>query len=150
MLQRLRRPIGHPRQKTPSSKVSSPNGTLNSSQHLRFEPAGSTKRPVPPPHILTLHMQYWCAVLLLHRPFIRHEMYDPRKEDPNEGEARKFSKKNYELCAGVANHIMSIASLYSDTYTLGRCSVFLCYYIFMASIMHVTSTSLRWKTLLVN
>lgn len=23
---------------------------------------------VSPPHILTLHMQYWCAVLLLHRP----------------------------------------------------------------------------------
>lgn len=35
--------------------------------HLRFEP-GLSKRPVPPPHILTLHMQYWCAVLLLHRP----------------------------------------------------------------------------------
>jgi len=33
----------------------------------RYEP-GATKRPVPPPHILTLHMQYWCAVLLLHRP----------------------------------------------------------------------------------
>jgi hypothetical protein len=35
--------------------------------HLRYDP-GSLKRPVPPPHVLTLHMQYWCAVLLLHRP----------------------------------------------------------------------------------
>ena len=24
----------------------------------------------PPPHVLTLHMQYWCAVLLLHRPLL--------------------------------------------------------------------------------
>ena len=23
---------------------------------------------IPPPHILTLHMQYWCTTLLLHRP----------------------------------------------------------------------------------
>lgn len=23
---------------------------------------------VPPPHVLALHMQYWCTVLLLHRP----------------------------------------------------------------------------------
>jgi hypothetical protein len=36
-------------------------------EHLRHEP-GSSKHPVPLPHILTLHMQYWCAVLLLHRP----------------------------------------------------------------------------------
>ncbi|KAG6865247.1 hypothetical protein C0991_004128 [Blastosporella zonata] len=36
-------------------------------ESLRYE-VGSTKRPTPPPHVLTLHMQYWCAVLLLHRP----------------------------------------------------------------------------------
>ena len=35
--------------------------------HLRYEP-GSSKQPVPLPNVLTLHMQYWCAVLLLHRP----------------------------------------------------------------------------------
>ena len=35
--------------------------------HLRYEP-GLTKQPVPLPNVLTLHMQYWCAVLLLHRP----------------------------------------------------------------------------------
>jgi hypothetical protein len=36
-------------------------------EHLRHEPCSST-HPVPLPHVLTLHMQYWCAVLLLHRP----------------------------------------------------------------------------------
>lgn len=35
--------------------------------HLRYEP-GLSKQLVPLPNVLTLHMQYWCAVLLLHRP----------------------------------------------------------------------------------
>lgn len=35
--------------------------------HLQYDP-GSAKFPVPLPHVLNLHMQYWCAVLLLQRP----------------------------------------------------------------------------------
>ena len=35
-------------------------------EHLRYEPTSS--KMVPLPHVLTLHMQYWCTVLLLHRP----------------------------------------------------------------------------------
>ena len=35
--------------------------------HLRFDP-GHPKGSSPSPHILTLHMQYWCTVLLLRRP----------------------------------------------------------------------------------
>lgn len=31
-------------------------------------PAELSCRPLPPPHVLTLHMQYWCSVLLAHRP----------------------------------------------------------------------------------
>ena len=27
-----------------------------------------TTKVVPPPHVFTLHMQYWCSVLLVHRP----------------------------------------------------------------------------------
>ncbi|KAI9068641.1 hypothetical protein FKP32DRAFT_1683251 [Trametes sanguinea] len=41
--------------------------SLELPEHLRFDPA-APKVPPPPPHILTLHMQYWCTVLLLHRP----------------------------------------------------------------------------------
>jgi hypothetical protein len=70
---------------------------------------------------------------------------------------RGNAEKSYELCAGAANHITTIgerifflavchsltgcakATLYSETYTLKHCAVFLCYYIFTASIMHVTS-----------
>lgn len=36
-------------------------------EHLRFD-ANTPKYSTLPPHILTLHMQYWCTVLLLHRP----------------------------------------------------------------------------------
>lgn len=40
--------------------------------HLQHDPARSTRGggagEVPLPQVLTLHMQYWCAVLLLHRP----------------------------------------------------------------------------------
>jgi hypothetical protein len=36
-------------------------------EHLRHEP-GSNKFSRAQPHVLTLHMQYWCTVLLLHRP----------------------------------------------------------------------------------
>ncbi|KAG5644833.1 hypothetical protein DXG03_007558 [Asterophora parasitica] len=107
--------------------------------HLRYDP-GSTKRAVPPPHVLTLHMQYWCAVLLLHRPFIRNDLYPSKKtpEEFDDVEGRALAEKSHELCAGAANHITSIATLYSEVYTLDHCANFLCYYVFTASIMHVT------------
>ncbi|KAF8874834.1 fungal-specific transcription factor domain-containing protein, partial [Infundibulicybe gibba] len=98
--------------------------------------------PIPSPQVLTLHMQYWCAVLLLHRPFIRN-LHRPKAkstpDDADEGEARAIAEKTYDLCAGAANHITSIAALYMEHYPIGRCAVFLCYYIFTASIMHVTT-----------
>lgn len=40
---------------------------LDLPDYLRHDPAAS-KNAAPLPHILTLHMQYWCTVLLLHRP----------------------------------------------------------------------------------
>ncbi|KAG7451574.1 uncharacterized protein BT62DRAFT_942573 [Guyanagaster necrorhizus] len=105
--------------------------------HLQHDPV-SLKHPVPLPHVLTLHMQYWCAVLLVHRPFIKHGIRSPNL---NEEDGRTTSQKSYELCAGAANHITAIATLYKETYSLKGCPVFLCYYVFTASIMHVTSMS---------
>ncbi|KAJ7018591.1 hypothetical protein C8F04DRAFT_1198807 [Mycena alexandri] len=58
---------------------------------------------------------------------------------PKEGHVWGSAEKSYELCVGVANHITTIAMLYSETYTLKHYAVFLCYCIFTASIMHVTS-----------
>lgn len=34
-------------------------------EHLQISCASTT---MPLPHVLTLHMQYWCSVLLVHRP----------------------------------------------------------------------------------
>ncbi|SJL10087.1 uncharacterized protein ARMOST_13469 [Armillaria ostoyae] len=82
--------------------------------HLQHDPV-SLKHPAPLPHVLTLHIQYWCAVLLLHRPFIRHGTRSPSR---NEEDGHTASQKSYELCVGAANHITAVAS-----------------------IMHVTSTS---------
>ncbi|KAG9313734.1 hypothetical protein JVU11DRAFT_6088 [Chiua virens] len=107
-------------------------------EHLRFEmrydPMGNLdSKKVPPPHILTLHMQYWCTILLLHRPL--------KSENGDEAEVRAASKKNYELCVGAANHIASIVTFYREKYCLQRAPVFLCFYVFTAGIMHVTSLS---------
>ncbi|KAJ7242001.1 fungal-specific transcription factor domain-containing protein [Mycena rebaudengoi] len=104
---------------------------LHLPEHLQYDPAAK-QAVVPLPHVLTLHMQYWCAVLLLHRP------HSPAGDDT---EWRANAEKSYELCVAAANHITTIATVYSEKYSLKYCAVFLCYYIFTASIMHVTTLS---------
>ncbi|KAF5369399.1 hypothetical protein D9758_002493 [Tetrapyrgos nigripes] len=105
----------------------------------------SFKHSAPLPHVLTLHLQYWCAVLLLHRPFVRTSSCEnPEHSSANtrEGEDASITRgKSYELCSGAANHITSIASLYMERYSLDCCPVFLCYYVFTAGLMHVTTVS---------
>ena len=41
---------------------------LDLPEHLRFDPSNWKKPHPPSPFVMTLHMQYWCVVLLLHRP----------------------------------------------------------------------------------
>ncbi|KAI0080455.1 hypothetical protein K474DRAFT_1637713 [Panus rudis PR-1116 ss-1] len=110
-------------------------------EHLRFDPA-SQKHTTLPPHALTLHMQYWCTVLLLHRPFIRH-LIDPTSKQPSntnkEVESRLNARKNYDLCVQAANNITAIVSVYVELHCIRRAPVFLCFYIFTAAIMHVST-----------
>ncbi|KAI6041549.1 fungal-specific transcription factor domain-containing protein [Pisolithus marmoratus] len=124
----------------------------NLPEHLRFElrhdSSGnwhvSDGKSVPLPHTLTLHMQYWCTTLLLHRPFI-HQVYMGNKksgESSSDIEGRSSSEKNYELCVAAANHIASIVSFYGEKYCLQRAPMFLCFYVFSAGIMHITNLSL--------
>ncbi|KAG8215978.1 hypothetical protein J3R82DRAFT_7961 [Butyriboletus roseoflavus] len=126
---------------------------LDLSEHLRFELrydsmgnlSTTDSRGIPPPHILTLHMQYWCTTLLLHRPFIR-QIYLSNKHKPenaDDADVRAASKKSYELCVGAANHIASIVTFYREKYCLQRAPVFLSFYVFTAGIMHVTSLSVH-------
>ncbi|KAH8833745.1 fungal-specific transcription factor domain-containing protein [Flagelloscypha sp. PMI_526] len=102
--------------------------------HLRHDPS-STKQPVPPPPVLTLHMQYWCAVLLLHRPL-------RTTQDEDDSELRSFVERSDDLCAAAANHYNYYwSTLYAETYDLTKGPVFLCYYLFTAGIMHVSTLS---------
>lgn len=108
-------------------------------EHLRFDP-GHPKGFSPLPHVLTLHMQYWCTVLLLRRPFIRH-LSDAglAPAGSKESEIRANSRKNYDLCVQAANHITSIVSVYVERFNPKRAAAFMCYYVFTAAIMHVAA-----------
>ncbi|KAL4071784.1 fungal-specific transcription factor domain-containing protein [Scleroderma citrinum] len=114
---------------------------------LRYDSKGNWKVPAgkstPLPHALTLHMQYWCTTLLLHRPFIRQVYLGSKKKmDSASDEGRLASEKDYELCVKAANHIASIVSFYCERYCLQRAPMFLCFYVFTAGIMHITSLSI--------
>ncbi|KAH9847011.1 fungal-specific transcription factor domain-containing protein [Lenzites betulinus] len=116
--------------------------SLELPEHLRFDCA-APRVPPPPPNILTMHMQYWCTVLLLHRPFIHHIQDSSKPMSPagtaKEAEIRANSRQHYDMCVQAANHITTIVSLYGEYYSPGRASVFLCYYVFTAAIMHVAT-----------
>ncbi|KAH9937840.1 fungal-specific transcription factor domain-containing protein [Epithele typhae] len=116
--------------------------SLELPEHLRFDPA-SPRNPPPPPNIFTLHMQYWCTVLLLRRPFIRHiedsKALSPSATSAKEAEVRANSRKHYDMCVQAANHITSIVTIYCEYRCPKRAPVFLCYYVFTAAIMHVAS-----------
>lgn len=106
-------------------------------EHLQFDPA-SQKDTSLPPHCLTLHMHYWCTVLLLHRPFIRHAS-DLVGSPTKEHDTRENSRKAHDLCVQAANHIASIVFVYVQKHCPRRASVFLSYYVFTAAIMHVAT-----------
>ncbi|KAH8083353.1 fungal-specific transcription factor domain-containing protein [Cristinia sonorae] len=107
-------------------------------EHLRFDPA-SQKDSELPPHVLTLHMHYWCSVLLLHRPFARHASEIGDKLLNKEHPVGDASRKAYDLCRQAANHISSIVHVYTVRQCPKRGSVFLSYYVFTAAIMHVAT-----------
>ncbi|KAG8948397.1 hypothetical protein FRC04_009767 [Tulasnella sp. 424] len=95
------------------------------------------------PNVLTLHMQYWCTVLLLNRPFIRpHERNPSSPGSSSSGEpedAAAIMAKAFATCQNAANQITNIASAFADAFCIRRAPAIFTYYIFTASIMHVTS-----------
>jgi hypothetical protein len=117
---------------------------LDLPEHLRFDPSNWKKPHPPSPFLITLHMQYWCLVLLLHRPFTRYayEMrtkgLDRQDSDP---ELRVISQKNYDLCIQAANRITSISTAFEEHLTVRRAPVFFSFYVFSASIMHVCTVN---------
>ncbi|GJJ14593.1 hypothetical protein Clacol_008859 [Clathrus columnatus] len=111
-------------------------------------PSELNSHPLPPPHVLTLHMQYWCSVLLAHRPFMRRKFqsgHDAASQCPIENDTSDHVQctRAFDLCATAANKISSIVGIYKQNFCLRRAPAFLTYYVFSAGIMHMTTLSVR-------
>ncbi|KAH8924892.1 hypothetical protein BT69DRAFT_1332618 [Atractiella rhizophila] len=106
------------------------NWFLNLPPHLSFNP---TSKKVPPPHVLCLHAQFYCSLILLHRPFI------PGQTVPHKGPTTALP--SHSICTTSANAISNIVSIFQKTFTLRQCPPFMTYPIFTAAIMHVYNTT---------
>ena len=93
--------------------------------HLAFT-IGSNR--LPPPHVLTLHLQFYCALILLHRPFIPGSTSDRSDE---------ACFPSHAICTTSANAIANIVQIFVKTFTLRQCPPFLTYPIFSAAIVCV-------------
>jgi hypothetical protein len=65
-----------------------------------------------------------------------------RLDDSSDPELRVMSQKNYDLCIQAANRITSIVIAFDEHLNVRRAPVFLSYYVFSASIMHVRTRGL--------
>ncbi|KAI5480235.1 hypothetical protein MNV49_001566 [Pseudohyphozyma bogoriensis] len=92
--------------------------------HLTFDP---TSKKVPPPHVLSLHLQFYSALILLHRPFIPGQSSDTSPSH----------FPSHSICTTSANAIASIITTFSKTFTLRQCPPFLVYPIFNAAVICV-------------
>ncbi|KAF8640616.1 hypothetical protein AX17_000277 [Amanita inopinata Kibby_2008] len=114
----------------------------------------ASRRAIPPPHILFLHVRYWGAVLLLNRAFIPnwkgygqcksgvHVYSQISSTDPSTRNST-MELKAFDLAQGAASHISAIVTAYQDNFTLKGSSPFLPSYILSAAIMHILTLNLR-------
>lgn len=117
---------------------------LDLPEHLHYNPitlAGRTLKrpnPIPTPHLLTLHAQFYTALILLHRPFIPSPgCIAKRPESEQDGKSSDTPHPSHSICTTSANAIANIAKVYSETFGLRQAPAFMVYYIFTAAIMHV-------------
>ncbi|KAI5898203.1 uncharacterized protein SCHCODRAFT_02611397 [Schizophyllum commune H4-8] len=109
---------------------------LDMPDNLQFDLASST-RPIPPPHVLILHVRYWGAVLLLHRAFI------PNWKEVTEHGQSTIGGKAFDLAQGAASHVSAIINLIRERYSLRRTSPFLTAYLLASGIMHILTLTVR-------
>ncbi|KAJ4002275.1 fungal-specific transcription factor domain-containing protein [Lentinula boryana] len=89
--------------------------------HLRYDVA--SKRNVPPPHVIFLHIRYWGAVLLLNRAFI------PNWTELDFSSRRStLELKAFDLAQGAATHLSALVTAWREKFTLRRTSPFLTSY----------------------
>ncbi|GAA5936055.1 uncharacterized protein JCM15063_002694 [Sporobolomyces koalae] len=96
--------------------------------HLSYNPASSD---VPAPHILSLHLQFYSSLILLHRPFI-----------PGQNSSQSpGSFPSHSICTTSANAIATIVTAWRKTFTLRQCPPFVTYPVFSAAIICVYNAS---------
>ncbi|THH18408.1 hypothetical protein EW146_g2572 [Bondarzewia mesenterica] len=110
----------------------------------------ASKRYVPPPHILQLHMTYWNIVMLLHRAFIpkwkpeRYEDFIYRELDRiSTRESDAGALKSFDICQSAAGRITAIVVAYQQTFGLRRAAIILTQHMFAAGLMHVITLTFR-------
>ncbi|KAJ6575396.1 fungal-specific transcription factor domain-containing protein [Mycena capillaripes] len=109
---------------------------LSLPESLRYDTA--SRRIVPPPPVLLMHIRYWGTVLLLHRAFIPNwKGIDPTPQNST------LELKSFDLAQGAASHLSAIVSTYHESFSLKRCSPFLTSYLLNAGIMHISTLTLR-------
>jgi len=108
---------------------------------LRYDPA--SKRNIPLPAVLFIHIQYWSAVLLLHRAFLPDwKGSEPILQNPPNG-SDTASLKAFDLCQSAATYVSTIITTYHEKFNIARSSPFLPPYILSAGIMHIVTLTLR-------
>ncbi|KAH9937305.1 fungal-specific transcription factor domain-containing protein [Fomitopsis serialis] len=113
---------------------------INLPEELRYLAVAHSETPLP--HILVLHIEYYAAVLLLHRAFIPHA--NGRPDDNAEGlHGDPVPMKSLDICQSAASQISTIATLFDEKYGLSRAPPFLTIYLQSAGIMHVITLSRR-------
>ncbi|KAH7923243.1 hypothetical protein BV22DRAFT_1093249 [Leucogyrophana mollusca] len=114
---------------------------MNLPDDLRYDPASRRNAPSPP--VLFIHMNYWSAVLLLHRAFIPNwKGSEQVPQNPPSG-SDTTSLKAFDLCQSAATYISTIVTTYHENFNLKRSSPFLSSYTLSAGIMHIVTLTLR-------
>ncbi|KAL6307843.1 hypothetical protein BKA93DRAFT_822824 [Sparassis latifolia] len=90
--------------------------SINLPEALRYSPA--SKQPCPPPHVLVLHVQYWAAILLLHRPFIPKEAELQTTPTGESVASDRLPWKALDLCRSAAAQITSFAKAFHNNFDL--------------------------------
>lgn len=109
--------------------------------NIRYDPA--SKRNTPPLAVLFIHIQYWSAVLLLHRAFIPDwKGSEQILQNPPSG-PDTASMKAFDLCQSAATYVSTIVTTYHENFNIKCSSPFLSSYILSAGIMHIVTLTLR-------
>lgn len=115
--------------------------SLSLPQHLRYSPASATVTPLS--HVLVLHIEYYAAVLLLHRAFIPHANGGIHDSGTGNLPGDTLPMKSFDICQSAAANISAIVTVLHEKYGLDRAPSFLSIYLQSAGIMHVITLTRR-------